>query len=467
MNSYKKLVSNSMIFAVGTFGSKLVSLLLVPLYTYYLSTGEYGTVDLMVATINMLLPIVSLSVFEAVLRFTLDDEVDQQKVLSNSVLIVFGGFVILLLFYPVLSYFGMLGNMLNFLYIILLLQMIERILSQHLRGSGKVKEFALNGIILATGTGLFNILFLVGLGFGIEGYFYAMIVAHIISLIYLFYTTNALSYISFKDVDKETLKNIIGYSAPLVPNSIMWWLINASSRYFITFFVSLSANGLYAVASKIPSLLNVLYQVFNQAWQLSAIEEYDNDNRPDFYSKVFNYLSAFMFIGGSVIIILVKPMFTILFAPEYFNGWAVTPFLVLGTIFSSFSSFLGTNYIAAKQTRGIFNTSIYGGVISVVFNLILIPTLGVIGASISSVVSFVAMFVLRYWDTREYVELHLNIPRMLTNIAIIALQILVMFINLPIAIELTINGLLLIGLIIFNGKMILSILGFIVRLIKK
>lgn len=467
MNSYKKLVSNSMIFAVGTFGSKLVSLLLVPLYTYYLSTGEYGTVDLMVATINMLLPIVSLSVFEAVLRFTLDDEVDQQKVLSNSVLIVFGGFVILLLFYPVLSYFGMLGNMLNFLYIILLLQMIERILSQHLRGSGKVKEFALNGIILATGTGLFNILFLVGLGFGIEGYFYAMIVAHIISLIYLFYTTNALSYISFKDVDKETLKNIIGYSAPLVPNSIMWWLINASSRYFITFFVSLSANGLYAVASKIPSLLNVLYQVFNQAWQLSAIEEYDNDNRPDFYSKVFNYLSAFMFIGGSVIIILVKPMFTILFAPEYFNGWAVTPFLVLGTIFSSFSSFLGTNYIAAKQTRGIFNTSIYGGVISVVFNLILIPTLGVIGASISSVVSFVAMFVLRYWDTREYVELHLNIPRMLTNVAIIALQILIMFINLPIAIELTINGLLLIGLIVFNGKMILSILGFIVRLIKK
>lgn len=456
-----------MIFAVGTFGSKLVSLLLVPLYTYYLSTGEYGTVDLMVATINMLLPIVSLSVFEAVLRFTLDDEVDPQSVLSNSMLIVFAGFGVSLLFYPVLRYFGLLDNFLIFLYIILLLQMIERVLSQHLRGLGKVKEFAINGIILAAATGLFNILFLVGLGFGVEGYFYAMIAAHLVSFVYLTYTTRVLKNLSPAHINKESLKNIVVYSMPLVPNSIMWWLINASSRYFIRFFVSLSANGLYAVASKIPSLLNVLYQVFNQAWQLSAIEEYDNENSPDFYSNVFNYLSAFMFIGGSVIIILSKPMFSMLFAPEYFGGWTVTPFLVIGTIFSSFSSFLGTNYIAAKQTRGIFNTSIYGGIISLVFNLILIPTLGVVGAGISSVISFVAMFIFRYKDTKQYVDLNLNIPRLLGNVGIIAVQILVMFLNLSLTVELAINGFLLLALILFNGQMIKSILSFILRLIKR
>jgi len=467
MNSYKKLVNNSMIFAVGTFGSRLVSMLLVPLYTYYLSTGEYGTVDLMVATINMLLPIVSVSVFEAVLRFTLDDEDDAQDVLSNSILLVFIGFAVSLLFYPVLSYFGVLDGMLSFLYIILLFQMIERVLSQHLRGLGKVKEFAINGIIRATATGLFNILFLIGLGLGVEGYFYAMIVAYFISIVYLVITTGVLKNLSFAHINSDSLKDIIVYSAPLVPNSIMWWLINASSRYFITFFVSIGANGLYAVASRIPALLKVLYQVFNQAWQLSAIEEYDNDNRPDFFSNVFNYLSAFMFLGGSAIIILVKPMFSILFAPEYFGGWIVTPFLVLGSIFSSFSSFLGTNYIAAKQTKGIFNTSIYGGIISLVLNLILIPTLGVVGAGISSVVSFTAMFIFRYWGTRKYVELHLDKPRLFGNVGIIAVQILVMLLNLPITIELAINGFLYLGLVVFNWKMIKSIFTFIVNLIKR
>lgn len=467
MNSYKKLLNNSMIFAVGTLGSKLVSLMLVPLYTYYLSTGEYGTVDLMVATINMLLPIVSVSVFEAVLRFTLDDNADAENILSNSLFVVFIGFTLLILFYPLLSYFLGLDNVLNFMYIILFLQMIELVLSQYLRGLGKVKAFALNGIILATATGVFNILFLVYLGFGVEGYFYAMIVAYLISLVYLMGTTKVLSSLSYKHINKSSIKNILVYSLPLVPNSIMWWLINASSRYFISFFVSLSANGLYAVASKIPSLLNVLYQVFNQAWQLSAIEEYDGDNRPDFYSNVFNYLSAFMFIGGSVIIILAKPMFSVLFAPEYFNAWAVTPFLVLGTIFSSFSSFLGTNYIAAKQTKGIFNTSIYGGIISVVFNLILIPTLGVIGAGISSVISFTAMFIFRYIDTKKYINLDLDITRLLINVGIITLQIVVMMLNLSLQVEMIVNGLLFVGLLVFNGKIIQTIFGFLIRLIKR
>ena len=460
MNSYKKLVNNSMIFAVGTLGSKIVALLLVPLYTYYLSTAEYGTVDLVVATINMLLPVVSWSVFEAVLRFSLDEKESPEETLINSLAIAFISYVAFVLLYPLLAYLNVFDNTLFFLYIILLLQILERILSQYLRGLGEVKKFAINGVLLSFTTGLFNILFLVVLGLNLKGYFWAMIVAYAISIIYLLITSKAFRSFDRKLINVDKMKNILKYSIPLVPNSITWWVINASSRYFISFFVGLGANGLYAVASRIPSVLNMLYQVFNQAWQLSAIEEFESDNRTVFFSKVFNYLSTFMFLGASVVIIFTKPIFSMLFAPEYFDAWMVTPFLLIGTVYSSFSSFLGTNYIAAKETRGIFNTSVYGGVISLALNFLLIPTIGLTGAGVSSLVSFIAMFIFRYIDTKKYLQLNLDIKNLILNTMIVLTQILVLLLNIQAPIEMTMNLILLALLGLINRQKIVAVFGY-------
>lgn len=460
MNSYKKLVNNSMIFAVGTLGSKLVTLLLVPLYTYYLSTAEYGTVDLVVTTINMLLPIVSWSVFEAVLRFSLDKQESPEETLINSLMIALISYLVFILLYPVLAYLNLFENTLFFLYVILFLQILERTLSQYLRGLGEVKKFAINGVLLSFSMGLFNILFLVVLGLNLKGYFWAMIIAYAISIVYLLNTSKAFRSFDLKLINLTKMKNILQYSIPLVPNSITWWVINASSRYFISFYVGLGANGLYAVASRIPSVLNMLYQVFNQAWQLSAIEEYENDNRTDFFTKVFNYLSTFMFLGASFVIIFTKPIFRLLFAPEYFNAWMVTPFLLIGTVYSSFSSFLGTNYIAAKETKGIFNTSIYGGVISLGLNFLLIPTMGLTGAGISSVVSFIAMFIFRYVDTKKYLELNLDIKNLVMNTMLVLIQILVLLLNLKPLIEIIINLILLAVLVLINRQKVVAVFGY-------
>src|SRR5699024_3667120 len=129
--------------------------------------------------------------------------------------------------------------------------------------------------------------------------------------------------INFISSNKITMKKLTSYSVPMIPNSLMWWLINASSRYFILAFVGLSANGLFAVASRILSLLSIFYQVFNQAWQLSAIEEYENENKSEFYSTVFNNLSSFMLLGTSGLLIVIKPIFDSFFAEEYFIAWKV------------------------------------------------------------------------------------------------------------------------------------------------
>lgn len=467
MNSYKKLIGNSFIFAIGNLGSKLISFILVPLYTYYLTTAEFGNVDLVTTTVTMLLPIVSLSVFEAVLRFVMDQDKSKEVVLTNSIFIAIIGFMISLIFYPILEAFNFLEGSLPFLYLILLLQMFERTFSQYTRGIGKIKIFAINGILLTLTTGLFNILFLVYLGLGVQGYLWAMVISNFVSVGFLILTTKSYKVIRWSNIELDSMKKLLNYSVPMIPNSLMWWLINASSRYFIRFFVGISANGLFAVASKIPSLITLINQIFTQAWQLSAIEEYENKNKSSFYSNVFSYLVAVLFIGTSALIVVIKFVFETLFAADFIESWKVAPFLILGAVFSSFSGFLGTNYIAAKETKGVFKTSVYGGVISIVLNLIFIPTLGILGAGISSAISFFVMFLLRYFDTKQYIKMEINWKLLTGDIGIIIVQILVLFFNLPQTYEWTIETLLLLLLLFINRKLIAPIINMTKKLKRK
>ena len=180
MNSYKRLISNSFMFGVGNLGSKLISFILVPLYTYYLSTEQFGTADLIMTTATMLTPIISASIFEAVFRFVLDKNRVQDIIITNSVFIALIGFIIVCIIYPLLSFFNVFGDNLIYFYLILLVRIFEQVFARYAKGLGKVKVFAINGMLLTFTTGALSILFLVYLDFGIAGYFWAIIVSNAI-----------------------------------------------------------------------------------------------------------------------------------------------------------------------------------------------------------------------------------------------------------------------------------------------
>ncbi|MFL2134407.1 lipopolysaccharide biosynthesis protein [Desemzia sp. FAM 23990] len=467
MNSYKKLVGNSFIFAIGNLGSKLISLILVPLYTHYLSTGEYGGVDLVMTTASMFVPIVSAGIYEAVLRFIMDKNQSTDVIISNSFFVSVIGCLIAFLFYPILKYLGILGNNLLFLYFILLLIIFERVFSQYARATNNIKIFSMNGMLLTLNTGILNILFLVYFELGVFGYFLSIIFAYVISIVFLILTTKVYKEIRFSSLNLKLTKRLLNYSIPMVPNSLMWWVISASSRYFIFFFINSSANGLFAIASRIPALINIVNQVFTQAWQLSAIEEYENENKSKFYTNVFSYLSSIMFLGTSAIIAIVKVLFDFLFASEYYEAWRVVPFLLLGAVFSSFSGFFGTNYIAAKKTKGVFKTSVYGGITSMIFNLLLIPTLGIEGAGISSMASFFVMFVIRFFDTKQFIDIEINWRLFTSNVIIIFIQIGILMMQLERVSETIIEAILFIILLVTNRNLMTPIVEIIKSLKKR
>lgn len=429
MNLYKKLFNNVLIFGLGNMGSKIISFILVPLYTYFLSQSEYGSVDLVMVTVNMVLPIATACVHEAVLRFAVDES-DSEWILSNALTVTVVGYFVLLLIYPILNYFNFLENNLVYLYIILLVQMINQLFTQFTRGIGKVRIFAVNGVFITLLTGILNILFLAVLNFGLYGYFLSITLAYVFSTIFIFITVKPFKYIKINSLSLIRIKEILTYSVPLIPNYLMWWIINSSSRYIINWFLGIAANGIFAVASKIPSLISIVSSVFTQAWQLSVFESFEQERKSRFYSRVFNLYISILLLFVSLILIFLKPTFSIFFSEEFYTAWQPVPFLLLGSVFSALSSFLGVAYTASKKTTGVFRTSMIGGGISIILNIILIPLFGIVGAGISSMVGFFIMFLVRYFDTKSILTFNIDWRKCLITLLVISLQILILFVEI-------------------------------------
>lgn len=411
MNAYKKLINNSMIFAIGNFGSKIISLLLVPLYTYYLTTVEYGVVDLVLTSVGMLLPIISLSIYESVLRYTMEKSDDfnyHKKVFTNSLFItIMGNFV----FLPILILFTV-GRFSSIEYkyflIILVIQSFQFLLSQFSRAIGKVKLFAINGILMTTIISVTNIIFLIVLKRGLSGYFESLIISNLVSVLFFCFFLKISKFISIETINFRFCKEMLKYSIPLIPNALIWWVINTSNRYFILYFSTAADNGLYAVANKLPTILTVVYSIFFQAWQLSAIEEFGENTDSKFYKNIYDMFISITFLVSSFIIFATQPLFKIVIAENFFESWRAVPFLVLGVMYSGFANFMGMFYIAAKKTKTILLTSILSAIISILANFLFIPKLGFIGAAISTMISFFIMWLVRSYNLKSIMELKLN-----------------------------------------------------------
>lgn len=430
MNKYKKLINNSIIFTIGNFGSKLISFFMVPLYTSYLTTSEYGTADLMTTTKNLLLPFLTLEIGQAALRFAIetDQEEEKETILSNIIafeVVIAFVITIALLILKILNYLE-----LNSVFFILLLifSIFNNTLSQYMRGVGLVKQFAVNGILMTIVTVISNIILLVYFQTGIYGYLLSMIIALIASNLYICYSISKKVRLWNFHPQLDNLVKMLRFSIPIVPTSSMWWIINSSTRYFILFFLDASANGLFAVANKIPSVVSMIISLFSQSWQLSSFEEFESEDKDTFYSNIFNTYSSSLFIISSIIIMFLKPVYAIFINSSFYEGWKVTPFLIFAVIYQGFSSFLGTNYTASKQTKGAFTTSIHGGIISIITSLIFLPLFGIIGAGISSFLSFFGMFMIRIFDTKKYVKLKINLRNFIFNNIMFILQTITLFI---------------------------------------
>lgn len=461
MDKYKKLASNTIIFAIGTFSSKILSFLLMPFVTRMMGTGDYGAADLVQQTANVLIPIVTLAVNSAALRFALDKAADKADVFTTGVRTTLKGFLVFILFaYPIsliqINDFK-LGDYIILIYAFVLTSGFRQLCQQFVRGSGYVKLFAIDGII-ATATYLgFTLLFLGPLNWGVTGYIVAIIASDACSVLFFFVTAKLWRCVKTKGVDKVVKRDMLKYCVPLIPTIILWWIINVSDRYMVTYFIDSSANGLYTAASKIPNFVIMFSSIFIDAWQLSAVDEYDSKGRAEFFSKVFRVYSGGIFAVSSGLIFACQLITKILVADSYYDSWQYVPILVIATTMSCIVNFLASVYMAEKKSVMAMLTAGSGAVTNIVLNILLIPRLGVNGAAIATVISFIVVFITRGLNTRKYIKIRFNVPLIVAELAILAAQSGTMIFMKSGATLYIIQGVLFVAMLVLNIKPIMEL----------
>lgn len=429
VSRYQKLIRNSTLFAVSNFGSKVMIFLLMPLYTRTLTTNELGIADAVYAACTVILYIVSFTISEATMRFSKMEDVKKEKVLVNSLVVWFFSAIVMVLVSFALKKISFFAPYVILIFLIVMSQNFYMIVSQFARGNEKIRIFSEGGIIQTFFLLVGNIVLLIFFNLGIEGYLISYIIGFISSGIYMTLRLKARCYLKIANVDKTLIIRMVRYSIPLIFTGLSWWILNASDKYIILHFIGASANGIYSVAHKIPTIIIAINGFFNSAWQLSAIDEQKSSDNELFYNKVFYSYSAILYLMASGIILISKYIMPVLITNDYYEAIQYIPILVMSSLLQVYGNFFGGLNVAYQKTKNLVSSAITAGIVNLGLNIILTPLFGMYGTAVATCVGCAVMIIMRLIDADKNLHVKFQMRKAILSTLLIGLQIFLFLMN--------------------------------------
>lgn len=406
-NKYYELIKNFGVLTLGSFSSKVLIFLLVPIYTAILSTEEYGFFDLTLTTIQLILPIITLNIVDGLLRFALDKHNDFGEtfnICNKFTIISCGEVIIILLFFTLVSGDANIKKYSVCIFLYYFFYAYNSLFLQAAKALDKVKAIAIAGIISAVSLFGLTILLLKVVKWGLMGFYIANIVSQMLTAIYYLFSIKPWKHKkNMFRADSKMQRNIIEYSLPLLVTTLCWWVNSSSDRYVVSFFCGIGASGLLSVAYKIPNIISTITGVFTQAWQISAIKEYDGNQGDTFYINTFVYLNLFVCIIVAFTIPTTRFISKILFAENYYMAWKFVPFLLVSTIFNVGSGFLGPILNAGYNVKTVAKSGLYGMFINIILNIIFTYLVGAQGVTIATIISSFVIYFIRKRAAKEII----------------------------------------------------------------
>ncbi len=405
------LVKNTTILSFGVLCTKGIMFFMTPLITRWVSTSDYGTFDLILSYVTLLVPVLTIASGEAVFRFLLDtiDDVSKKKIISTAFAIdtigmlfaVFTGCVFAVVFDENSAVY-------NAIFCYLIVEIIFSFCQMTLRGMKRLEDYTLSNIIFVVGlsAGVLYFVFLKKLG--LAGLLYAYIFGDIISALFMLLRSKVWKYIDVKAVDLNYGKKMVCYSVPMLPNSVSWWIVGVSDRSIVSLYLGTSMNAILAVAHKIPNLCQNIFNVFHYSWQQSATETMNDADRDKYYSSTMNQMLEIVTSICIVVLSFNYWLFKLLFSEEYMDASYQVPIMICAIVFSMLAQFIGGIYVAQKQSKKNGVTTVFAAVANVVCHISLVRFIGLYAASLSTLVAYALLFVIRYVDIRKTCNLKFN-----------------------------------------------------------
>lgn len=427
---YRTLLDNTLFLGIGTFGSKLLTLVMVRFYTGVLTPSDYGVADLIMQTANLLLPLVSLGITNGVFRFAMEQQEQRSSVFSAGLYTTAAGTAALLAAAPMLA--SSIG-LTHYAWLICgytVASCCHSLCAQYIRAEGKTVLFAVQGMMNTALVIGFNLILLLAVNMGVTGYVLSVVLADSACAVYLFFKERLWRLVIPK-LDKNIFRQMLRYSIPLIPTTVFWWITSVSDRYMVALQLGTEASGLYAVACKIPTVLTLLSTIFMEAWQYSAVSEAGEQSHTRFYTQVWRAFAAVMLLSGSMMIALCRVEIRVLSAPRYYIAWQYVPTLTIAMAFSAFASFMGSVFVVTKQSVRSLWTALWGACANIALNLLLIPRMGIQGAAIATALSYLLCFAVRAASARRLIPFDLCVGRLLLGSALLTVQAVLAFCTHP------------------------------------
>ena len=404
----KSLLSSSIIYTIGRVLPKVVSFILLPVYTFYISTEDYGIINSMQVLSAIIVLFFTCALDRGVLRMYYDfDSSLSKKVYLGTISISI--FIISTVF---LLFFFLFSDKLNLIYtsidfypfysytlISCYLEVFSLIPLIYLQIHNKPLIYiSLNLFKFIIGVSL-TLYFIIFLNAGAVGMIKALFFSNLIVLpIYLYY---AFKSFSFK-LDFKMLLDTFKFTLPILPTLLAAWVLNISDRIFVEKYFNMTDVGIYSLGSKISGSVLILFGAFSVAYSPYFFEKAKKQlNNKDLFLFNKQICVFFLFLTFSLFI-LSKEIIKIFFNADYYESVNVIQILSLHTILSVFLGILNLMYYQSKATLPLLYIFILGSVVNIFLNFILIPELSFIGASYSTVLSFLVMFLIQLKFAKNY-----------------------------------------------------------------
>ncbi len=468
MDKKKSLMKNTIIIFLGKLCTQLISFFLLPLYTSYLTTSDYGLVDLITTYVTLLVPIITLELEMSIFRYLVDSrgkDKDTKTLISNNFYLLGIALSVFSIIYFIVTRFWDFDYQF-IIWINILVCTLSGNFLQISRGFGKTLDFSISCIITGLTTVLSNIILIVFLGMAADGMIISMALANGLCSLYLFIKLKLYKLIDFNIVDKKLIKEMYAYSIPLIPNGISWWVVNVSDRTIISWVLGAASNGIYAISNKFPTLLSSLLGIFNLSWSESAALHINSPDRDEFFSDITNTVTKLFSCLGVGMIACMPFVFPILIDSKFADAFNYIPILVLGSVFNVVVCLYSGVYIAKKMTKQVSNTAIIGAVINIGINALLVKFIGLYAAAISTALSYLAMLLYRHFDLKKHVNITFEKGLLVKSILIFTFAI-VMYYQRNLILDIISLVVVFIYSFIMNKEFLNSCLNTIISKIKR
>lgn len=421
MNKTEKLIKNSGIYLIANFASKLLNVVLVPIYTVYIQSEDFGQVNLLLLFSSIIAIIFSMDVIDAAYRFLLDEKADRQKVITNAIFIyAAGAFLFSVIYFPIVIEVNLrYGILLGFH---ILITNFQSLIQQMARGMKYNKIYASSGVLMCLVQGISNIVMIVWFGIGGVSILIAPLIASFVTILYINIGAHVNRMFSIRMIEWKQMSVLIKYGAPVCVGILFNWMIANSGTYILTWVTGTAAlSGIFALANKFPTFINAFTSIFNLAWQETAVEEYGSDKYIEYYNRVLNKFGEANLYAVAVLLPLIAGYFSVMNAGEYASAKAIVPFLLMSNIFGSMQSYLITGYYVVKRTKAIYVNALIAGVITVLLGVVLIPAYEMYGLVASVVLGQMTLFLVTYKNVQNYVAYEIDFKRLLIPLLIVVL----------------------------------------------